>query len=104
MPDARVAAIPPSEAFAPGSTGKNSPVARSSVFSASRVIPGCTRTSMSSGAISSTAAISRKSTVTPPRGAEPCPSSAVPAPQPITGTPARAQMRTIPATSSVSRG
>ena len=40
VPEARVAAMPPIEAFAPGSTGKNSPVARSSSFKASRVTPG----------------------------------------------------------------
>ena len=39
VPLARVAAMPPRLALAPGSTGKNRPVARRSTFSASRVTP-----------------------------------------------------------------
>ena len=94
VPEARVAAIPPSEALAPGSTGKNSPVARSSRFSSSRVMPGWMRTSMSAWLTSSTRFIRLKSTTTPPRTAWLCPSSEVPVPQAVTGQPWRAQMRT----------
>ena len=39
VPDARVAAIPPSVASGPGSIGKNSPVSRSSALSCLRVTP-----------------------------------------------------------------
>ena len=59
-------AMPPMEALAPGSTVNISPVARNSSFSASRVTPGCTVTSMSAGRISSTLFMRLKSTVIPP--------------------------------------
>ena len=87
VPLARVAAMPPIEAFAPGSTGNISPVARSSVLSASRVTPGWTTASMSSARTSSTRSMRIRSITSPPWIASACPSSEVPAPQPITGTP-----------------
>ena len=40
VPDARVDTMPPSVAFAPGSTGKNNPVSRRYELSCSRVTPG----------------------------------------------------------------
>ena len=40
VPDALVAAIPPKVAFAPGSTEKNNPVERNSLFNISLVTPG----------------------------------------------------------------
>ena len=48
VPEALVAAMPPMEASAPGSTVKNRPVARSSSLSCLRVTPAWTRQSMSS--------------------------------------------------------
>ena len=100
VPEARVIAMPPRLALAPGSTGKNSPVARSSSFSASRVTPGCTVTSMSAGRISSTLFMREKSTTTPPFTASPWPSSEVPAPQPTIGQPCSAQIFTSACTSA----
>ena len=44
-----------------------------------------------------------RSMVTPPCNASICPSSEVPVPKAITGTPWRAQVATISATSSVDR-
>ena len=40
VPEARVAVIPPIEAFAPGSIGKNKPVSLKYVLSCSLVTPG----------------------------------------------------------------
>ena len=48
VPEALVAAIPPSEAFAPGSTGKNKPLSFIKEFKSSLVTPGCITTSISS--------------------------------------------------------
>jgi len=42
VPDALVAAMPPSVASAPGSTEKNRPVSRKCSLSCLRVTPGCT--------------------------------------------------------------
>jgi hypothetical protein len=47
VPEARVEVIPPSVAFAPGSTGKNRPVPLRYAFNASRVTPGWTQTPLS---------------------------------------------------------
>jgi hypothetical protein len=58
-------------------------------------MPGWTRTVMSSGRRSSTRSIRAKSTVMPPRRGRACPSSEVPAPQPIIGTPWAVQMRAM---------
>ena len=85
VPDARVAAIPPKEAFAPGSTGKNKPSDLNSLFSCSLVTPGCTITSMSSGFILSTLSICIISRQIPPLLAKAFPSNDVPVPQATRG-------------------
>jgi len=104
VPLARVEAMPPSEALAPGSTGNISPVARNASLSASRVTPGCTRATISACATSSTRFMRLKSTTTPPENACAWPSREVPVPQPTTGTRWRAQAATMRATSSVLSG
>ena len=101
VPDAPVAAIPPSVASAPGSTGKKRPVPFSSLSSCNRVTPASTVASRSSGRTASTRFMPLMSTEIPPRTAWTCPSIEVPAPKGITGTPWRAQARTTTATSSV---
>src|SRR5665213_1151867 len=94
--------MPPSEASAPGSIGKNTPWSRRCSFSALRVTPGWITQSRSSGCTSSTRFMSRRSMQTPPEGALTCPSSEVPVPNAITGTPNRAQIRTTSWMSAVS--
>src|ERR1700723_2364887 len=94
--------MPPSDASAPGSIGKNTPWSRRCSFSALRVTPGSITQSRSSAWTSSTLFMSRKSMQTPPAGALTCPSSEVPVPNAITGTPWPAQMRTTSCTSAVS--
>jgi hypothetical protein len=69
VPDARVAAMPPMVASAPGSIGNASPLLRSALFTCSRVMPACTVTSRSSTLRRSTRFISRRSIVIPPRTA-----------------------------------
>ncbi len=101
VPDAPVAAIPPSVASAPGSTGKKSPVPRSSRSSCCRVTPASTVASRSSARTASTRFMAPRSIEIPPRTACTCPSIEVPAPKGITGVPWRAQARTAKATSSV---
>ena len=101
VPDAHVAAIPPSVASAPGSTGKKSPVPLSSRSSRSRVTPASTVASRSSGRTASTRFMRPRSIETPPRTAWTCPSIEVPAPKGMTGVRWRAQARTAKATSSV---
>ncbi len=78
--------MPPSEASAPGSIGKNTPWSRRCSFSALRVTPGWITQSRSSAWTSSTLFMSRRSMQTPPAGALTCPSSEVPVPNAITGT------------------
>ena len=69
VPEARVAAIPPSEALAPGSIGKNRPVSLRYSFNASLVTPGWTTASKSSVLTLSTLFISLVSIHIPPKGA-----------------------------------
>jgi len=104
VPEAPVAAMPPSVASAPGSTGKNTPSGRSFSSSARRVTPASTVTSMSAIERRKTRAISRMSTDTPPASGITWPSSDVPAPNGTIGTPRSWHARTIAAASSVERG
>ena len=92
--------MPPSEASAPGSIGKNRPWSRRYSLSCLRVMPGSTTQSRSSACTASTRFMSRKSIETPPYGALIWPSSEVPVPNAITGTRCWAQMRTICCTSA----
>src|SRR4051812_230615 len=93
--------MPPSDASAPGSSGKNRPWSRRCSLSCLRVMPGSTTQSRSCAFTASTLFMSRKSTDTPPRGALMWPSSEVPVPNGMTGTRCAAQMRTIVWTSAV---
>jgi hypothetical protein len=87
VPLARVAVIPPMDASAPGSIGKNSPVPRNASFSALRVMPGCTVAVRSSASSDTTAFMRDTSMLTPPCTARRCPSTDEPAPKGIIGTP-----------------
>src|SRR6185312_14024995 len=93
--------MPPSDASAPGSSGKNRPWSRRCSLSCLRVMPGSTTQSRSCAFTASTRFMSRKSTDTPPSGALMWPSSDVPVPNGMTGTRCAAQMRTIAWTSAV---
>ena len=103
VPDARVAAMPPREASAPGSMGKNSPLSRRYSLSCLRVTPGWTVTSRSSERTASTAFMPLTSMQTPPFSAATWPSSEVPVPKAMTGTPCAAQAATASLTSAVLR-
>src|SRR5262249_12944048 len=94
--------MPPSEASAPGSIGKNTPWSRRCSFSALRVTPGSITQSRSSACTSSTLFMSRRSTQMPPAGALTWPSSEVPVPKAMIGTPCLAQIRTVSWMSAVS--
>jgi hypothetical protein len=97
--------MPPSEASAPGSTGKNSPVSRRCVLSALRVTPGwIDHVHILQHARLRTWSILLKSSDIPPAGAFTCPSREVPVPKGTIGTRCAAQIRTISCTSSVERG
>ncbi len=85
VPDALVAAIPPNVAFAPGSTEKNNPVVRSSLFKASRVTPGCTTANISWEFTSNMRFISDIFKVIPPCNGSAWPSNEVPTPQGVIG-------------------
>jgi hypothetical protein len=85
VPEARVLVIPPIEASAPGSIGKNRPVARIYSLSCLRVTPGCTTTSRSASLTCSTWFMRLTSTEMPPCGAEMWPSSDVPVPKAMSG-------------------
>src|SRR6185295_13181049 len=104
VPEARVAAMPPIVASAPGSTGKVRPVLFNALFSWSRVTPASTVASRSSALTRTTRFISRRSRQMPPRMALTCPSREVPAPNGTTGICRRALIATIAATSSVECG
>src|SRR5215813_2921848 len=93
--------MPPSEASAPGSSGKNRPWSRKCSLSCLRVMPGSTTQSRSCAFTASTRFMSRKSIDTPPYGALMWPSSEVPVPKGMTGTRSLAQMRTMSCTSPV---
>ena len=96
--------MPPSVAFAPGSSGKNSPSARSSSFSRSRVTPASTRQSKSPWLTDRMRSIRVMSIETPPARASTCPSRELPAPKGITGTPCAWQAARMAETSSVLSG
>ena len=104
VPLARVEAIPPREASAPGSTGKNSPVSRRCAFSCLRVTPAWTVHSMSSTLTSSTASICAVLRATPPRRKARWPSRLVSAPVEASATRSSVHTSTHRATSSVERG
>ena len=104
VPEARVDAIPPMLAFAPGSIGKKRPVARSSEFNSLRVSPGSTTQSKSSPFTARMPFICEKSTEIPPRGALTCPSKEVPAPKGTIGTRCSEQIETNSETSAAERG
>jgi hypothetical protein len=104
VPEARVDVMPPIDASAPGSIGKNSPVPRNSALSCLRVMPGCTTTSMSLSCTVSTLFIRTWSKLTPPATAAALPSSEVPAPNGTIGMFAPAQSLTMSATSCVVSG
>jgi len=86
VPEARVAVMPPMEASAPGSMGKNSPMSRRCSLSCLRVTPGSTTTSRSSAWTATIRFIREVSTEMPPKGALTWPSSEEPVPKGMTGT------------------
>ena len=63
MPLAFVAAIPPSDASAPGSTGNHRPCSTTAAFTSLRRTPGCTRACRSPGSTSSTRFMRERSSV-----------------------------------------
>ena len=91
--------MPPSEASAPGSIGKNRPWSRRCSFSSLRVTPGSTTQSRSSSWTATIRFIRLVSTETPPNGALTWPSSDVPVPNGMIGTPWAAHSLTISDTS-----
>ena len=93
--------MPPSDASAPGSIGKKSPVWRISLLSCMRVTPACTVAVRSSACTDSTRFMRDRSMLTPPCTASRCPSSDEPAPYGMTGTACRCASATTAATSSV---
>ena len=95
VPEARVAAIPPIDASAPGSIGKNRPVSRSCALSCLRVMPGCTTTSISLSLSFIILFIREKSRQSPPATAAVFPSSEVPAPNGTINRGAQSQMSQI---------
>ena len=95
--------MPPMEASAPGSIGKNSPVSRRYSFNCLRVTPACTVQSMSSDRTARMSFICDRSMQTPPSTAPTWPSSDVPVPNGTTGTLREAQILTTATTSSVER-
>src|SRR3569623_945538 len=96
--------MPPSEALAPGSMGKNRPLSRSCSLSSLRVMPACTTQSRASAGTVTSLFMSRMSIDTPPCGALTWPSSEEPVPNGMIGILCRAQMRTTCCTSSVDCG
>src|SRR5271167_2236292 len=66
MPEARVAAMPPMVALAPGSTEKNRPLPRRCLLSCSRVTPACTVASRSPVLTCKIRFICERSRLTPP--------------------------------------
>ena len=85
--------MPPIEASAPGSIGKNSPLSRRCALSALRVMPGSTTQSRSSACTASTRSMRDRSIDRPPCSALRWPSSEVPAPNGTIGASCAAQMR-----------
>src|SRR5437764_107069 len=88
--------MPPSEASAPGSIGKNSPWSRKCSLSSLRVTPGSTTQSRSCAVTCKTRFMSRKSIDTPPKGALTWPSSEVPVANGMIATRCGAQIRPRP--------
>jgi hypothetical protein len=101
VPEARVAVMPPSDASAPGSIGKNRPVSLISAFSCFRVTPAWTVHSRSSVATDSTRFIRDTSIVSPPCTASRWPSSEEPTPNGMIGKRCSRQASTASTTSSV---
>ena len=101
MPLAFVAAIPPSVASAPGSTGKKSPNWPAAAFSAERGTPACTSACRSSARTSRIRVIRVRSRLIPPRSGIVFPSRLVPAPNGVTAIPRSFAKRSTAATSSV---
>jgi hypothetical protein len=95
VPDARVDAIPPMVASAPGSTENMSPLFFNALASSRRVTPASTVASRSSSPMRRIRFISRRSIVMPPCNACTWPSSDVPAPNGTIGTPHAELMETI---------
>ena len=93
--------MPPMDASAPGSIGKNKPVLLISSFSCLRVTPGCTVTVRSSALMLRTLFMRLTSRLMPPCTASKCPSSDEPAPKGMTGTWYCAANLTASATSCV---
>ena len=102
VPEARVAAMPPREASAPGSMGKKSPLSRRCSLSCLRVTPGSTAQSRSSALTARTLFMRERSSETPPCGALTWPSSEEPTPNGTIGASCRAQSLTRSITSSLS--
>ncbi len=93
--------MPPMEASAPGSMGKNRPVLLISSLSCLRVTPGCTVTVRSSALIDSTLFMRDTSMLMPPCTASRWPSSEEPTPKGMTGTLCSLASFTASATSCV---
>ena len=87
VPDARVAAIPPIVASAPGSTQNAVPVLASALFNWRWVTPASTVASRSSALTRTTRFIRDRSIDTPPRTGFTWPSSELPAPNGTMGEP-----------------
>ena len=93
--------MPPRDASAPGSIGKNRPWSRRCRLSALRVTPGSTTQSRSSAWTANTRFMAEVSIEIPPCGALMWPSNEVPVPNGIIGTPCRAHSFTMSTTSAV---
>ena len=104
MPDARVAAIPPIVASAPGSTQKCTPSLTIALFSCRCVTPASTVASRSSTLTRSTRFMRERSIEMPPLNAFTWPSSPEPIPNGTTGERWRAAIFNTALTSSVLSG
>src|SRR3984957_14339998 len=93
--------MPPSEASAPGSIGKNKPLSRRCSLSCLRVTPGSTTQSRSSALTARTLFMRERSSETPPCGALTWPSSDEPIPKGTIGASWRAQSLVRSITSSL---
>src|SRR5277367_1220388 len=94
--------MPPSEASAPGSIGKKSPLSRRCSLSCFLVTPGSTTQSRSSALTARTLFMRERSSETPPWGALTWPSSEEPTPNGTIGASCRAQSLARSMTSSLS--
>jgi hypothetical protein len=104
VPEARVAAMPPMVASAPGSSGNIRPVDCRCRSSCLRVTPASTVTSRSSTLRRSTRFIRVRSMLMPPRTGITCPSSDDPAPNGVIGHRSSAHAATMACTSTVDAG